>query len=54
MSIESGIVSKVWLGQLSYGNCVEIQHVFEDGTVIYSFYAHMKNESVTVKEGISS
>lgn len=51
VSVESGVVSNVWLNHSSYGNCVEIQHLYEDGTVIYSFYAHMKNDSVTVQAG---
>ncbi|MDO5555149.1 MAG: M23 family metallopeptidase [Clostridia bacterium] len=50
ISVESGIVSQV-LNSNSYGNAVEVQHFLEDGSVIYSFYAHMKDNTVTVKVG---
>jgi len=39
-SVNSGNV--VWAGvQSGYGNCVEVQHTTESGTVYYTFYAHL-------------
>ncbi len=41
-----------WAGwQNSYGNCVEVKHRKEDGTVFYTFYAHMRNDSLRVTKG---
>lgn len=35
----------------SYGNYVEIKHIDGDGTVFYTLYAHMQNNSLRVKKG---
>ena len=51
VSIESGVVSNVMLNHNAYGNAVEICHFLEDGNVIYSFYAHLKDNSVSVVAG---
>lgn len=37
--------------QNSYGNCVEIKHLDEEGNVFYSFYAHMRDNSIQVIKG---
>lgn len=34
--------------QNGYGNCVEIKHINEDGKIFYTFYAHMKENSIQV------
>ncbi len=34
--------------QNGYGNCVEIKHTNEDGKIFYTFYAHMKENSIQV------
>ena len=53
LSVADGIV--IFSGsQEGYGNCIEIEHHFENET-IYTFYAHLSNISVqmgqTVKQG---
>lgn len=35
----------------AYGNCVEIKHIDEEGKVFYSFYAHMRDNSLCVVKG---
>ena len=37
--------------QSGYGNCVEIKHIDENGKVFYTFYAHMRDNSLQVKQG---
>lgn len=37
--------------QGGYGNCVEIKHTDEQGNNFYTFYAHMRDNSLQVKEG---
>lgn len=37
--------------QSGYGNCVEIKHNGEDGSVFYTFYAHMRDNSLQVTKG---
>lgn len=53
LSVADGIVTFTGL-QEGYGNCIEIEHRFEEET-IYTFYAHLSNISVqigqTVKQG---
>lgn len=40
-----------WAGwQNGYGNCVEIKHKDENGNIFYTFYAHMQDNSLKVKE----
>lgn len=47
-SVEKGTV--VWAGvQRGYGNCVEVKHTTENGTVYYTFYAHLAR--IDVVEG---
>ena len=43
------IVHAGWQG--GYGNCVEIKHTNEDGTIFYTFYAHMRDNSLQVTTG---
>lgn len=41
-----------WAGwQSGYGNCVEVKHIDESGTIFYSFYAHMQDNSLKVTKG---
>lgn len=41
-----------WAGwQNGYGNCVEVQHMGEDGRIFYTFYAHMRDNSIRVEKG---
>lgn len=50
LSVKNGEVT--WAGwQNGYGNCVEIKHIGEDGITYYSFYAHMRNNSICVSKG---
>lgn len=50
MSVKDGQVT--WAGwQKYYGNCVEIKHINENGTIYYTFYAHMRDDSICVKNG---
>lgn len=51
ISIESGVVSNVMINHNAYGNAVEICHFLDDGNVIYSFYAHLKDDSISVTKG---
>lgn len=44
----------IWAGlRGAYGNCINIRHILEDGTELYTFYAHLsridvvKNQTVT-------
>ena len=37
--------------QNNYGNCVEIKHNGEDGSTFYTFYAHMRDNSLKVTRG---
>ena len=37
--------------QGGYGNCVEIKHTDEQGNIFYTFYAHMRDNSLQVKKG---
>ena len=47
-SVEKGTV--VWAGvQRGYGNCVEVKHTTENGTVYYTFYSHLAR--IDVVEG---
>lgn len=50
LSVQAGEVT--WAGwQNGYGNCVEIKHTDENGKVFYTFYAHMRNNSLCVQKG---
>lgn len=37
--------------QNGYGNCIEIRHKDEQGKEFYSFYGHMRNQSLQVSKG---
>lgn len=50
LSVKDGEIT--WAGTNgSYGNCVEIKHKSEENTIFYTFYAHMKENSILVHEG---
>ncbi len=49
-SAKSGIVT--FAGRNGgYGNCVEIKHTGSNGTIFYTFYAHMQDNSIQVEIG---
>ena len=49
LCVKAGTVT--WAGwQNGYGNCVEVKHKDENGKTFYTFYAHMQNNSLKVKE----
>lgn len=37
--------------QNGYGNCIEIKHIDEQGNAFYTFYAHMRDNSLQVTKG---
>lgn len=50
MSVKDGEVTYAgWQG--GYGNCVEIKHTDEQGREFYTFYAHMRDNSLQVTKG---
>ena len=50
MAVKEGEVTHAgW--QSGYGNCVEIKHTNEQGNSFYSFYAHMRDNSIRVQKG---
>ena len=50
MAVKEGEVTHAgWQG--GYGNCVEIKHIDEQGNSFYSFYAHMRDNSICVQKG---
>lgn len=50
LNVKSGEVT--WAGwQNAYGNCVEVKHIGDDGKVFYTFYAHMRDNSICVQKG---
>ncbi len=50
LSVKDGEVTHAgW--QNGYGNCVEIKHISEAGKIYYSFYAHMRDNSICVSKG---
>ncbi len=52
IAVEDGIVSlRTYSPGSSYGNGVEILHTLSNGTKIYTFYGHMKDDTVTCKVG---
>lgn len=51
MSVKSGEVTWAGWQNNGYGNCVEIKHTGDNGEIFYTFYAHMRNESICVSEG---
>ena len=50
LSVKNGEIT--WAGwQNGYGNCVEIKHTGEAGKIFYTFYAHMRDNSICVSKG---
>jgi murein DD-endopeptidase MepM/ murein hydrolase activator NlpD len=50
MAVKDGEVTHAgW--QNGYGNCVEIKHTDEQGNTFYTFYAHMRDNSLQVTKG---
>ena len=50
MAVKDGEVTHAgW--QSGYGNCVEIKHTNEQGNTFYTFYAHMRDNSLQVTKG---
>lgn len=50
LNVKSGEVT--WAGwQRGYGNCVEVKHIGDDGKIFYTFYAHMRDNSLCVQKG---
>jgi len=50
LNVKSGEVT--WAGwQNGYGNCVEVKHIGDDGKIFYTFYAHMRDNSLCVNKG---
>ena len=50
MNVKVGEVT--WSGwQNGYGNCVEVKHIGDDGKIFYTFYAHMRDNSLCVTKG---
>lgn len=37
--------------QNGYGNCAEIKHIDDEGNIFYTFYAHMRDNSLQVIKG---
>ncbi len=36
--------------QNGYGNCVEVMHIDENNEIYYTFYAHMRDNSICVEK----
>lgn len=51
LNIKKGEVTWAGWSDTGYGNCVEIKHIDETGKVFYSFYAHMRDNSICVEAG---
>lgn len=51
LSIKTGEVTWAGWSDTGYGNCVEIKHMDEAGNIFYSFYAHMRDNSICVETG---
>lgn len=50
MAVKDGEVTHSgWQG--GYGNCVEIKHTDDQGNTFYTFYAHMRDDSLQVTKG---
>lgn len=47
LAVKDGVVTFAG-NQSGYGTCVEIKHISEQGIVFYTFYAHMKENSIQV------
>ena len=52
LAAEEGIVTlRTYSSSSSYGNGVEIMHTLSDGTICYTFYAHLQDDSVSCQVG---
>lgn len=51
MSVKYGEVTWAGWQDGGYGNCVEIKHINESGEIFYTFYAHMRHNSICVVKG---
>lgn len=50
MAVKDGEVTHAgWQG--GYGNCVELKHIDEQGNTFYTFYAHMRDNSLQITKG---
>ena len=50
LSVKNGEITHAgW--QNGYGNCVEVMHTKENGELFYTFYAHMRDNSICVSKG---
>ena len=49
LSIGNGVVFKISKSNI-YGNTIEIRHTDENGNTFYSFYAHLRDNSIIVEE----
>lgn len=49
LSISNGEIFKI-SNTNAYGNAIEIKHIDENGNIFYSFYAHLRDNSINVKE----
>lgn len=52
VAAEEGTVTlRTYSSSSSYGNGVEIMHTLSDGTICYTFYAHLQDDSVNCQVG---
>lgn len=52
VAAEEGTVTlRTYSSNSSYGNGVEIMHTLSDGTICYTFYAHLQDDSVSCQVG---
>lgn len=52
VAAETGVVTlRTYNPESSFGNGVELLHTLDDGTKVYTFYAHMQDGSVTCEVG---
>ena len=52
LAAEEGTVTlRTYNPSSSYGNGIEIMHTLSDGTVCYTFYAHLQDDSVSCQVG---
>lgn len=52
LAAEEGTVTlRTYSSSSSYGNGVEIMHTLSDGTICYTFYAHLQDDSVSCQVG---
>lgn len=51
MAVKVGEVTWAGWQDNGYGNCVEIKHTDANGEIFYTFYAHMRDNSICVTKG---